>query len=255
MKIILCKNAFLFLLILMSSYGFAPRELASIETAIMRQDYPQVKSLAEHIFKQEVSTEIKNKVYYYLGLSHLYLMEYSQAKEVFNALSQRTIPPDLRDKVYLGLGDVYYLSDQYVQAEKVLRELLKVHSQSSFLSLIYYKLARVNLRRARWEEAQIYLNKIIHEFPRGMDAFAARQLLKEEQYFGVQIGSFLERPRAEKLAQELRKKGDAVYIVETRDQQRRKFFRVRVGRLDFLNEAKELQGRLFHQGYPAKIFP
>jgi len=236
-------------------YGFTPRELAPLETAILRKDYPQAKILASNLLKQGVDVETEQEARYYLGLSHTHLKEYSKAKSVFFTLAKKVNHPDLRDKVYLGLCDAYYLNEQYGKAEKTAKDLLKLSPDSNFLGLIYFKLAKINLKLAHWEEAHTQLEKIIREFPESMDVYAARQLLEEKRYFGVQVGSFLDRKRSEKLVQELREKGDYAYIVETVDQQKRKFYRVRVGQLTVLNKAKQLQTRLSRQGYPARIFP
>ncbi len=245
----------IFILTLSFLYGFAPRELAPLETAVLQKDYQHAKMLASTLLKQGISAETADEARYYLGLSYLHLKEYSRAKALFRALAEKVKRSDLRDKVYLGLCDAYYLNEQYVKAEKSARELLKLSPDSNFLSMIYFKLARINLKLTHWDEAHAQLNKIIREFPQSMDVYAARKLLEEKKYFGVQVGSFLDRALSEKLVQDLRQKGDYAYIVETVDQQKRKFYRVRIGQLTALNKARQLKARLSRQGYPARIFP
>lgn len=237
------------------SRGFSDISIKDIETAIIKQDYEQAKQMATQLLLTEPVGNGHDEIRYYLGLCDLRLGRYTQARETFTDLINKKIKGTLRDKAYLGLFDSYYIDGRYEKAYHNINRLLKVSPDSEFLSLIYLKLARANLKLARWHKARKYLNKIIDEFPGSLEMHVARQLLDEKQYFAVQVGAFIDRERAEKLTRKLQKKGEYAYIVETVDQQNRKFYRVRIGQVALLDRARKLKSKLSKEGYPTQIYP
>ena len=228
--------------------GFSDFSLKDIETAIIKQEYEQAKQLALQLLSGELTDDQENETRYYIGLCDLRLGQYDQARETFIELTKKSINDTLRDKAYLGIFDAYYIGEQYDQAHKIIQRLLKISPRSEFLSLIYLKCARVNLKLTMWNEARASLNKITNQFPDSLEAHVAKQLLNEKQYFAVQVGAFIERKRAERLSNELQQKGEYAYIVETVDQQNRGFYRVRVGQLALLDEAQKLKSKLSKAG-------
>lgn len=243
----------LFLVLLLC--GFSNDDLANIETAIIQQDYKKAEKLSGKLLSENPDERTENQARYFLGLSELRLGSYDEAKKIFERLSKLKSDPTLQDKVYLGLYDVYYLQENYSQAQDVIHELIKENPKSEFLSLAYLKLARVSLKQADWNDARSYLKKIINNYPDSLEAYSAQQLLEEKQYFAVQVGSFLERERAQQLVDKLTKRKEYAYILETKDKSGKKFYRVRVGQLSLLSEAKELRTKLSGQGYPTAIYP
>jgi tetratricopeptide (TPR) repeat protein len=248
-------NLWLLVLAGLCCCGFTDVSLKDIETAIMKQDYQQARAAAVRLLSADVSTEQKNEILYYLALCDLRLGHYDQARIAFTELTKKDVRDTLRDKAYLGLFDGYYMDEYYEQARKIVKRLLNVSPKSEFLSLIYLKLARANLKLAQWRHAREYLERIINQFPASLEAHLARQLLDEKHYFAVQVGAFIDKKRAEKLAVELQRKGEYAYIVETIDHQDRKFYRVRVGQLSLLSEARQLKLKLSKEGYPTQIYP
>jgi cell division septation protein DedD len=123
------------------------------------------------------------------------------------------------------------------------------------LSLIYFKLAGADLKLMRWEDAHVFLNKIVKEFPQSPEAPIAKQLLEEKQYFAVQVGSFLDKGRALTLIDDLKGSGQYAYVVETTAPDGQIYFRVRVGQMSSLNDAEDLKKRLDKLGYPTLIYP
>jgi len=236
-------------------YGFTPPTLQDIEIAIVQQDYNQAKLLAGQWLERGTEDPRTDNVHYYLGLCELRLEEFERSREIFTELIQADIDPPLRDKAYLGLFDAYYLGGQYEQAYDAVKSLLKVSPKSDFSSLIYLKCARVNLRLARWKDAEVYLEKIITQYPQSMEIHLAKQLLNEKQYFAVQVGAFIDQARAQQLVKDFQKKGEYAYVVEAVDKENKKFYRVRVGQLTLLGEAQDLKSRLAKEGYPTKIYP
>lgn len=253
-KVFVRINLKFLLLAIFCFYGFSDFSIKDIETAIIKQDYEQAKEMAAQILSSS-SNSGKNEAFYYLGLCDLRLGEYAQARETFTKLTKEKIDNTLRDKAYLGLFDSYYIEGYYEQAHRIGKRLLRVSPRSEFLSLIYLKLARANLKLAQWRKAREYLKKIIVQFPNSLEVHVAKQLLNEKQYFAVQVGAFIDQKRAENLTIELQQKGEYAYIVETVDQQGRKFYRVRVGQLALLDEAQKLKSKLSKAGYPTQIYP
>ena len=243
---------FLFVLIFC---GFSDIALNDIEESVLKGDYEGAKRLAQEFLVKNQDQSGAFQAQYYFALSSLYLKQYPQSVETLNKIIKTPSDHLWRDKAYLALIDAYYLSEEYPQAFKTAKKFLKVSRDSEYLSLVYLKMAKTSLKLAQWRDARNYLNKIIKECPQSLEVNVAKQLLEEKQYFAVQVGSFMDRARAESLVNELKQKNEYAYIVEKIDEQNRKFYRVRVGELAILDQAKELRTRLAGQGYPTQIFP
>ncbi len=249
-------SRFLFVAALVLLFGrLSYAALIDVETAIIQEDYAAAESLAHQLIDAKPSKNELDQATYYLGLSQLRLSRYQEARDTFGPLMIGASDQNLRDKAYLGSVDSLLLEGQYPGALNLAKELLRKSPKSESLSVIYLKLARANLKLSNWDEAQGYFKKIINEFPSSLEAQAARQLLEEKRYFAVQVGSFLDYEHAQDLAQELGKKGKYAYIVETVNAEGKKFYRVRVGKLVLLEEAKQLESKLTDLGYPTRIYP
>jgi TolA-binding protein len=252
----LYRQSLLLFILCLFLLGSKSHEIADIEAALIKQDYPTVNRLAEYLISKQPERNIRNQAQYYLGISGIRLGQYQDARENFNKIiADRFAEPMLLDKAYLGLFDAYYYEEKYDEALAVGMKHLKASPRSDFLSALYLKLARVNLKLAKWQDAYEYLLKITQDLSYSFDAYTAKQLLEEKHYFAVQVGAFAERSAAEKLIDELKKKNEYAYIVETTDQQGKKFYRVRVGELSYLDQARELKKKLSLYGYPTQIYP
>jgi len=243
----------LILFIQLSELSFA--ELTEIETSIINQDYAKAQFYAEEALSKPLTQQARDQVSYYLALSYLHSSQYLKAKKIFKELIKGTSDQSIHDKAYLGMFDYYYMQGHYKQARKTIRKFLKGSEDSEFLSLIYLKAARINLKLAKWKDAQHYLLEIVDKYPDSYEYHTAKQLLEEKQYFAVQVGAFLEQIRAEKLVGELQQNNEYAYIIETKDRNDRIFYRVRVGQIIALNEARTLETQLSKQGYPTQIYP
>ena len=226
-----------------------------IEAAVIVEDYPKAKSLSEKLIADYPQAAQVNEAKYYLGLSELRLNNFDQARAIFESLVKELPPGALSDKAYLGLIDVANLSEHYEQALEQAKIFLAARPQTPSLSLVYLKMARSNLKLAKWNDAHKFLNKILNEFPQSPEYHTAVQLLEEKRYYAVQVGAFLNRERADRLSRELQDKGEYAYIVETIDAQGNQFYRVRVGKFSQLSQAKDLKQKMSGQGYPTFIYP
>ncbi len=235
--------------------GFSSVHVADIETAVIEKDFKAAKQLATDYIAQNPKGEDVDQARYYLGLSKLYLKEYAAARAILEALVTNLTAGRWKDNAALGIIDSFYMEGHYQVALEKAQTLLKEKKDSEILSLIYLKIARANMRLARWKEARVYLDKIAKTFPDSLESHAAKQLLEEKQFFAVQVGSFLDRGRADTLVQKLLNQNEYAYIVETIDKSGAKFYRVRVGQLSRLEEAEKLDQKLSENGYPTRIYP
>jgi len=153
-------SLFVLLVFLPALAGFSPASLNDIETAILQQDYARAKALARELLEQKPSDSTLDEARYYMALSHLRLKEYAEAREILGDLRKQAKEERLRDKAHLGLVDSLYMEGRYEEALQEVEKLLKTRPKSEMLGLIYLKLARANLKLARWETARGYLTRI-----------------------------------------------------------------------------------------------
>ena len=202
--------------VLIASGGFlAYAALPDIEAAVMNKDYAQARELASQIIKDSNDPTERTEAQYYYGLAQLRLGQYADARSAFQNVMDTHPSQDIYDKAALSLTEGFYMDGFYTDALDTANQLLKKSPYSSFLSLIYFKIAGADLKLMRWEDANKFLNKIISEFPQSPEAPIAKQLLEEKQYFAVQVGSFLDKGRALTLIDDLKGSGQYAYVVET----------------------------------------
>jgi len=251
------QNLFLSLLFfgLFLFTSLAEASLEDIKTAVLQEDFAKVKTLSEQALASPLPGTEQEQILYYLALSQLYAGEDNEARGNFQRIVDSTKDMDLYDQSCIGVISSYYLSGYYREALKRSHQLLAQRPDSNYLSLVYLKIARANLKLRNWEPARRYLKKVMNDFPDSLESYAAKQLLEEKQFFTVQVGAFLSRERALNLVGELRLKGQYGYIVETEDKKGNIFYRVRVGEVASLDAANKLKERLSTLGYPALIYP
>ena len=229
--------------------------LADIEAAIIQEDYKKAGALAKGARKGYLSRHDAAYAGYYLGLSRLRLGDYPQAYDAFKQVVNERPSDQIYEKAYIGVIDALYMQGRYEQALQEALSLMGRRPRSEMLGLIYLKAARASLRLAHWAQAQDFLQKIIHDYPKSFEGRLARQLLEEKQYFTVQVGAFLDKALAERLTRDLLDRGEYAYIVATTAPDGRLFYRVRVGRTTALKDALALEAKLSGLGYPTRIYP
>lgn len=228
---------------------------SDLQLSVMKEDFEKTREFALALIEADIPKEQKQQAQYYFGLSELRLGQFNSAEKIFKELIKEKLTDELYDKASLGLFDTLYLDGQYEKAHKAIKKLHKKRPMSEFLSLIYLKEARVNLKLTQWQQARELLKKIVEHFPNSIEFHTAKQLLEEKQFFAVQVGSFLEVERAKSLAEELKAQGEYAYVLETESIDGKKFYRVRVGQSSILAEAQELEKKLSESGYPTLIYP
>jgi tetratricopeptide (TPR) repeat protein len=229
--------------------------LPDIEAAVMNKEYAQARDLASRIIKDSNNPAQRCEAQYYYGLAQLRLGQYADARGAFQSVMDTHPARDIYDKAALSLIEGFYMDGFYTDALDTADQLLKKSPSSSFLSLIYFKISGADLKLMRWENAHVFLNKIINEFPQSPEAPIAKQLLEEKQYFAVQVGAFLDKGRALTLIDDLKGSGQYAYVVETTSSDGQTYYRVRVGQMSSLKDAEDLKKRLDKLGYPTLIYP
>ena len=230
--------------------------LAAIESALMQGQYDSVKQMVSDIFdREDIGADVKLKAEYYFSLALMKEGKYLEAQGFLEKLFHSVESLSWYDQAGLALMNAYYLNGEYEKVLSVGKELLKNASDSGFVGAIQLKLARAHLKLAHWNTARGYLRQIIQKYPGSSEAYTAKQLSQEKQYFTVQVGAFKHQSGADKLIRELQAAGEYAYIVETESEDREKLYRVRVGQLGHLPEAESLRVKLSEQGYPAVVFP
>jgi tetratricopeptide (TPR) repeat protein len=243
----------LVLLVFISSSSFAAT--SDIEAALMNKNYEQVRVLAQKVLKESTDAQSRLQAEYYLGLSQLRLGRYTDARSAFQIVMSTAPSQERYDRAALGMIEALYIPGLYKEALRSTEDLLRKSPQSSFLSLIYLKKARIHLKLTQWIEAKENLQKILNEFPDSLEASAARRFLEEKEYFSVQVGSFLDKDKAIHLMDELKANGQYAYIIETTTPDNKKFYRVRVGQMASMSDAQTLEVKLSQLGYPTLIYP
>lgn len=233
----------------------AEAALVDVKSAVMYGNYQQAQDLAEDIMNTSQAGYVYDEAYYFLGVSHLKKKEYFQAQTAFDDLINRNPLGSIRDRAYLGLFDAYYLTEDYQQSFTVAEEFLQYYSNSQFLSSMYFRMARANFKLGFWDEGYQYLQKIVNYFPNSFDYPTAQQFLNEKPYYAVQVGAYKDRSRAQQQVDDLKRKGEDAYLVETVDQNNARFYRVRVGQLTHLPDADQLREHLAQEGFLTQIYP
>lgn len=254
------KNTFRFLLTVVggavsSSFVFAA-SIADLRAAVIQGDYKQVKIVAESVLAARGTGRVEaSEAEYYLGLSQLRLGEYGRAESTFKKLLTARPADAVYDKAAVGHIDALYMQGYYERALKEANGLISRRNTSEMASVFYLKAGRANLKLARWSKAREMLEKLLAEYPESFESTVAKQLLEERQYFTVQVGSFAEKERAEKLVKELTSRQEYAYIVETKSTDVKVYYRVRVGQMSSLKDAQVLETKLSGLGYPTLIYP
>ncbi len=230
-------------------------KINDIETAILEKDFKKAQDLAENFVKHNPKSPDLNQARYYLGVSDLGLLQYEEARKAFKTVLNGGASESLYDKAWLGVLDSLGMQERFDEALAGAEKFLVERPQSELVSIVYLKLGRTNLKLSHWDKAQTYLQKVIHDFPNSFEANTARQLLEEQRYFAIQVGSFKDQQHALVLVDELKKKGEYAYLVETKDNEGRPLYRVRVGQLTTLDEAHQMRQHLSSQGYATHIYP
>jgi len=259
---ILHYAAVLFLFSVLSSILLPVRAYAlnldKAQVYFLNEDYLAAIDECEAILAQKMSSRELDKLYYLLGVSYMKAGNLLRASDIFDIIINEYPHSKLVDDAYISRGDAYLLMEDFSRAKENYIYIINHRSKSNLKASAYYKLALVSLKEGDWAASKLYFNMLNKDFPLSFEARLSKSLIKQdnfqENFFSVQVGSFLNKRNADNLKETLEKKGFSSYVVEALSKSR-KFYRVRVGRFKNRSDAQEMERRLANLGYPTKIYP
>ena len=193
--------------------------------------------------------------------------EYQEAVPVLISLKSIDSDQISRDMVLMSLGNCYRGIKDHENAEASYRTLIDSVPDSQWIPSAYLLLARSLQDRGNIEEAEAIYKKVTEDFGQSMEAQRAQDYLnslsssatesvsdqpvvpestettqvspeRKEAYFTIQVGAFTNKRNAEKLANQLKKKGYSVRIVPPVPG-RSRLHKVRIGTFETRKDASE----------------
>src|SRR4029077_26145 len=121
--------------------------------SLMNKDYASTRDLASKIIKDSNDPQKRVEAQYYYGLAQLRLGQYADARSAFQNVMDTHPSQDVYDKAALSMIEGFYMEGFYTDALDTAYQLFKKSPRSSFLSMIYLKVAGADLKLMRWEDA------------------------------------------------------------------------------------------------------
>ena len=232
--------------------------LEEAELLFLGENYPAVIEECEKFLSSSSRSRFKDEAYYLMGVAFLKEKMFDEARKNFEIVISNYPKSDVVDDAYLNLADAYLLEGDIDKALSLYEEILSKYEKSPVSSFALFGLGRCYQSKGRWEEARSYFQKVIKDYPLSFEAELASDILKDEFYFTVQVGSFINEKNANNLCYELKEKGYDAYISEIQEPANfvnNKHYRVRVGKFGTRMEAENVKEQLETKGYPTRIFP
>jgi outer membrane protein assembly factor BamD (BamD/ComL family) len=249
--IFLCNLTLFFFSFAFSCYAL---NLDTAKAYFLKGDYASVINECENILATAGSSSELEELYYILALSYMKQGNLLRASDIFEIILKEFKDSKFREKALMGLGDVSFLKLDYDNAQNQYKQVLEVNPNSKLKSIVLFRLAQCSIKKGNWQEAKGYLDALKKDYPLSFEARLAKDLAQHGAYFTIQVGAFSKTTNANNLCAGLNDKGYPAYVQEVESEQA-KTFRVRVGKLATLAQAKELEKKLIDDGYPTKIYP
>lgn len=245
----------LFVWFLAAAPALAAEDLPALQAAFLRGEYETVVRGTRSLLGEGSGKAETDSLLYLQGVSALKLRDFDLARSSLGRLLEDHPQSTWAGQAWLALGDSWEASGNDPQAldgyGRVLRESAAedLHPQAAL------RLGKVQRRMGVWQGAKETLESVAARWPETPEGAQAREFLAGgDFYFTVQVGAFVSRSNALKLAAELKRRGYDAEVGETA-MQGRIFHRVRVGRFLTKQEAEEMARRLQGDGFPGKVFP
>lgn len=233
--------------------------LDKVKIHILKEEYGLAIIEGEKILAVTEFSKDFDELHYLLALSYMKEGNLLRASDIFEIIINEFEDSKFKDEAKLGLGDTYFLREDFLKAKGQYESLLDNSPNTKLKAQVYYRLSEVSFRSGDTNSAKNYLDKLKEEFRLNPELRLNKDMLtlaKKDSsfYYTIQVGSFINRKNAENLKQELILKNYPAYTEET-DAGGKPSYRVRVGRMHQLDEAKNLKNKLSQEGYPTKIYP
>lgn len=214
------------------------RGYESVLKSFLASDFAQSeRQAASLIGRLKPSDPLRDELVYLRALSLMKLGRFAEARPLLKQLESEADSPNRRAQAAYSLGDSFYFEQKRAEADIYYREALEKYPQygeapqvKRLLGLTHEPAALVPARAPMPQQAAV----------------------EEAVLYSVQVGSFARRRNAERLLNRLLRNRYDAYIQQG---EAGKNFRVRVGHLPALEDARTLESHLQKDGYPTKIFP
>lgn len=235
-----------------SARASAQEDLSSIQGAFLRGEYETVV--------RETGREMgrggpEEELLYLRGVSALKLRDWELARAALTRLVEEHPASPWTPQGRLALGDSWMGAGQPERALEVYEKILSGGGAGDLAPQALFRLGKVQRELGLWPEARASLAQAARAAPDSAEAAQAREILgRDDFFFTVQVGSFVTRPNADRLAQELQRRGYRAEVSEA-VMGGKLFHRVRIGRFAKRSEAEDEARRLSGDGFPVRIFP
>jgi TolA-binding protein len=185
---------------------------------------------------------------YWIGASLLAEGGYVEARSAFEDVLASYPENNFSAWAQVGLADAYFKEGNYKRAAQEYERVLANYPQSDVRSLVYLPLGQSYEHEGEPGKAVRVYQRLIEGYPWSLDVREARRRINSaaSDKYSVQVGAFRDPARANGLAQRLRSRGYAVYLLTT-EVRGELFHRVRVGTFENTQEAQAIIDRLKEQ--------
>lgn len=234
--------------------GTAAEELSAIQGAFLRGEYETVvRETGRGLERQGQAGE--DELLYLRGVSALKLRDWEMARAALNRLVDEQPASPWAPHAWLALSDTWMWAGQPERSLEILERVLREGRAGQLTPQALFRQGKVQRELGLWDAARASFEQAARAAPDSAEAGQAKGILaRDDFFFCVQVGSFVTRANAARLAQELQRRGHAAEVSEAM-MSGKLFHRVRVGRYAKRGEAEEESRKLEADGFPARIFP
>lgn len=253
--------------ICLQSPGFCrhtEKDLPYLEQLFMEEKYEKVIDEADGLI--DSSSRQRDEIYYLKALSELKTARFDGARQTFGELILKY--PNSRRVFYarMGIGDSYCLQNNPSAAISIYNDVIEKFPEESNIKIVRDRISQCHNKIglggtpntvSGGSEKPFMAEKPVHQttnfVPKSNFRPRTSARNKNEGTISVQVGSFKSRTNAQKFGRELSSKGYESYVDMPVGHATDGLYRVKVGKLNSIEKAEELELRLKKDGYSTKI--
>ena len=210
--------------------GASAVSYASVEKMFLKGDYAgAAKGAGELIESSSASRREKEEAGYIKALSLLKTGRFKDARDSFKQFLSEYPKSKRAFDIEIGIGDTYLLEGDVDKAAKIYQDILNRYPNDKNIIIVHHRLRDCHKQAGSDEKAMEYFS-----------------------YFSIQVGSFKNRRNAERYAAKLSGEGFDSFV-ETPAASGDELYRVKIGRYQSREEARDLESKLKERGYSTKI--
>ncbi|MDP3980880.1 MAG: SPOR domain-containing protein [Chlamydiota bacterium] len=161
---------------------------------------------------------------YWMGRSLIMLGRSTEARDAFELLIHQNKFKSMQIYGYYGIAEAFYYDGAMKKAQKQYKDILNMNDAGTedIRAQSLYRLGMIGEKEGDAKQAEDYFSRLRNEFP---NSYAA---LSSGDYYYVQLGAFQNRDNAQRLFEQMQKKG-YMGLMDTYISQDKRFYRVRIG--------------------------